>query len=67
MNMLKIPMYIPIFFEGIELDSMAYGMDNMLPQAIPTKAKLHFRFALVSGSKVIMVKKPSPPNIKDVK
>lgn len=58
---------MPIFFEGMKLDNMAYGMDNMLPQAIPTKAKLHLRFALVSGPNVIMEKNPNPPNTNDTK
>ena len=38
MKKLKIPMYVPVFSGGSAPERIAYGIDRMLAQAIPTPA-----------------------------
>ncbi len=38
MNILKIPMLVPMLSSLTELDNIAYGMDKILPHDIPIKA-----------------------------
>jgi len=61
MNMLKMPIYMPIWSLGTELDSMAYGMERMEPHATPMHAKHHFNCAALSGFSCSIQAKPSPP------
>ncbi len=64
MNMLKTPIPTPIFWAGTAPDNMAYGMLRMLPQEMPTHAKLKFNHAADSGDHKDIEMNPMPPMAK---
>tara|TARA_B100002051_G_C16386914_1_gene463294 strand:+ start:444 stop:620 length:177 start_codon:yes stop_codon:yes gene_type:complete len=56
-------MKTPIFFGSTELESIAYGIDKMLPQAIPIQ--INEKISVFACGTKYMLKNPTPPQIKE--
>ena len=65
MNMLKMPMYTPIFAGCTEQASSAYGIERMLAQLMPTSANEPISHA--GEGTTAIDRKPRPPSISEPK
>lgn len=63
MNILNKPIMSPILSSSTELESIAYGIDKILPHENPINIKDKFKYDGLG--KKLMLKKPTPPAISE--